>query len=66
MPVAMMGVREMWMRMHDRFVTVPMGMSRPRSYWVRVFVLVVFVMDMRVCMFKLFVNVLVFVPLGNV
>lgn len=61
-----MRVREVRMFVHNRRMPVPMGMPRPWGDRVGVFVLVVFIMDMRVCMFKLFMNVLVFVPLRDV
>ena len=62
MPVV--SVREMWVRVNQRFVLVTMAMFGTRSHRIVMRVQVVFVMDMFVTVFHFFVLMSVFMALG--
>ena len=64
--MAVVEVGIVWVPVHERLVTVPMGMRLLPQLARRVCVLVVFVVHVPVLMFHRLVGVLVLVPLGQV
>ena len=64
MVVLVVNIREVWMRMCQRFVPVLMAMFAAWCHRIIVLVLVVFVVDMLVVMYHLFVGVSVLMVLG--